>query len=109
MKMTVREFIELWADGTHEDIDVYDNVCEELGIAYVGGETLTKCGEKHFAEVLGYEIDVIEPRTRYEYPVAIVDIDGDDWKHKLKVAKDFFYSAAGYCKDSDYRKWFREV
>ena len=27
MKITVREFIELWADGTHDDIDVYDNVC----------------------------------------------------------------------------------
>lgn len=107
--MTVREFVEMWADGTHDDIDVYDNVCEELGIAYCGGVTLTKCGEKQFAEVLDYEIEVIEPVTKYDSPVAIVDIDDDGWEHKLRVAKNFFYSAAGYCKDSDYRKWFREV
>lgn len=109
MKMTVREFVEMWTDGTHDDIDVYDNVCEELGIAYCGGITLTKCGEKQFAEVLDYEIEVIEPVTKYDSPVAIVDIDCDDWEYKLRRAKDFFYSAAGYCKDSDYRKWFREV
>lgn len=107
--MTIREFIEMWADGTHEDIDVYDNVCEELGIAYCGGTTLTKCGEREFAEVLNYKIEVIEPVTRYDSPVAIVDIDDDDWEYKLRRAKNFFYSAAGYCKDSDYRKWFREA
>lgn len=109
MKMTVREFVERWADGTQDDIDVYDNVCEELGIAYCGGATLTKCGEKKFAEVLEYEIEVIEPKCKYDCPVAIVDIDDDDWEKKLKRAKEFFYAAAGYCPDRDYRKWFKEA
>ena len=106
MKMTVREFIELWADGTHDDIDVYDNVCEELGIAYCGSIELTKAGEEHFKEVLDYEIEI---ETNPRYSVAIVDVDKHDWKSRLKKAKEFFYSAAGYCKDSDYKVWFREA
>ncbi len=104
--MKISEFIELWADGAHEDIDVYDNVCEELGIAYCGGIELTKAGEEYFKEVLDYEIEI---ETNPRYSVAIVDVDKRDWKSRLRKAKEFFYSAAGYCKDSDYRKWFREV
>lgn len=105
-KMTVRQFIAKWADGTQDDIDVYDNVCEELGIAYCGGIELTKAGEEQFKEVLDYEIEI---ETNPRYSVAIVDVDKHDWKSRLKKAKEFFYSAAGYCADTDYEKWFKEV
>lgn len=110
MKTTIRKFVKMWEDGTHDDIDVYDNVCEELGIAYCGGYKLTKEGEKQFAEVLDYSIEIVEPVTKYDYPIAIVDVDGDEgiWQKKLKKAKEFFYSVAGYCADSDFNKWFIE-
>ena len=105
MKMTVGDFIEMWADGTHEDIDVKDNVCEELYIAYDGTQ-LTKTGKEHFKEVLEYEIDVdTDPR----WPEAVIDVDGDEgvWQHKLAQASALFYSMAGYCKDTDWDKWFK--
>lgn len=104
MRMTVEEFIELWANGTHDDIDVYDNVCEELAIAYCGTQ-LTEAGKEQFKEVLGYEIDVdTDPR----WPQAVIDVDGDEgvWQHKLAQASALFYSIAGYCKDTDWNKWF---
>lgn len=96
--MKVKEFI------TNEwDLDVYDNVYDEIGIAFCGPLELTKGGEKKFAEVLEYEI---EPELKYH--CAFLDIDYDDWKDRLKKAKEFFYSAAGYCDDGDYQKWFKE-
>ena len=102
--MTVKEFVELWADGTHEDIDVYDNVCELLAIAYCGTQ-LTKAGEEHFKEVLDYEILVMPVHN-----IAVIDVDGPEgvWQKKLKIAKEFFYSAAGYCAETDYDKWFKD-
>lgn len=108
MKMKVKEFIKMWEDGTHNDIDVYDNVCEELGIAFCGGYKLSKEGREKFKEALEFEIDVDEdPR----YPVAVVDVDGDEgvWQKKLKQAKELFYSLAGYCDDELFNKWFIEL
>lgn len=98
--MKVRDFIK-----REEDIDVYDNVCEELGIAFCGPLRLKKEGEEKFDEVLDYDIEInVGPR----YSVAIIDIDKDDWERRLKKAKEFFYAAAGYCADEDYQKWFEE-
>lgn len=104
MRMTVAEFLELWADGEHEDIDVYDNVCEELAIAYCGTQ-LTEAGKEQFKEVLEYEIEVdTDPR----WAQATVDVDEAEgvWQHKLAQASALFYSMAGYCKDTDWNKWF---
>ena len=102
--MKIKDFINLWADGTRDDIDVYDDVCEELGIAYCGGYKLTKEGEKEFKEVLEYDILV-------GGGVAIVHVDDEEgiWQKKLKNAKRFFYAAAGYCNCDDYDRWFVEV
>lgn len=106
--MTVREFIERWADGTQDDIDVYDNVCEELGIAFCTGIDLTAEGKKQFAEVLDYNIEIVEDPF---CPVAVVDVNGPEgvWQKKLRNAKKFFYAAAGYCADEDYQRWFKET
>lgn len=104
--MKVKEFIEMWADGTHNDVDVYDDVCEEIGIAYCGEIKLTKEGKEEFEDVLDYEIDPDE-----ENYIAIIHVDDEEgiWQKKLKKAKQFFYSAAGYCADEDYQKWFAEA
>ena len=97
--MKIREFI-----NREDDIDVYDDVCEALGIAFCGPLKLTAEGKREFADVLDYDIDADEA-----YCCATVHIDGPDWKSRLKRAKTFFYAAAGYCADSDYQKWFKEV
>lgn len=89
------------------DIYVYDDVCEELEIALRGPMELTAEGEKEFAEVLDYDITIYN-LSRGGYQVVSVHVDGDDWKKKLRKAKKFFDSAAGYCDVNDYEKWFKE-
>lgn len=103
-EITVRDFIKI-----EEDIDVYDNVCEELGIAFCGPMELTEQGLEKFKEVLNYKITIY--RDPYSGDCAVLDIDSDDektWKKKLKKASEFFYSLAGYCSEENYEKWFKE-
>lgn len=98
--MKVKDFLKLDCD-----IDVYDDVCEELGIAFCGPMELTDEGAEHFAEALEYEIEINDD-------VAIVHVDDDEdkvWKRKLRKAKELFEGLAGYCAADDYDRWFREV
>ena len=97
--MKVRDFIKM-----ETDIDVYDDVTEELGIAFCGPCYLSEAGKNRFAEVLDYDI-VIQDDCAV---VCIDDTEDKVWKHKLKVAKDFFESAAGYCDADDYDRWFSD-
>ena len=99
--MKIREFIKL-----NCEIDVYDDVCEELAICFCGPQGLTKEGEEHFAEVLDYEIEFDFSGDLYTAAVKVDGDDGNKWKKRLRKAKEFFYSAAGYCADEDYQKWF---
>ena len=96
--MKVREFIK-----QETDIDVLDDVTEELNLAFVGPLELTAEGEKEFAEVLDLDIKIVDN-------VAILNVDApeDAWKPRLRAAKYFFWSAAGYCADEDWHKWFIE-
>lgn len=100
-KMKVKDFI-----AKDYDIDVYDNVCEELGIAKCGAYSLTDEGKQEWADVLEYDIEVYE-----ENCCAVVDVDGNEgvWQKKLRRAKNFFYSLAGYCSEENYDKWFIEI
>lgn len=104
--MTIRDLI-----NQDIDIDVYDDVCEELGIAFCGPQELTEEGKREFEDIMDYEV-VINPKSYGGLPAAIICIDDEEdavWKHRLKRAKTFFYSAAGYCSVSDYEKWFIET
>ena len=97
--MTVRDLIE-----QEIDIDVYDDVCESLAIAFCGPMELTDAGLKKFGEVLDYPVSL-----RDGYAVVKVDDPEDKvWKARLKKAKALFDSMAGYCADSDYKKWFKQ-
>lgn len=91
------------------DVDVYDDVCEEIGIAFCGPLELTEEGRKHFEPVLDYRVQV---RYASGYPeIATVFVDDKDdkvWKERLRNAKEFFDAAAGYCASSDYDRWFKE-
>jgi hypothetical protein len=97
-QMTVKNLI-----SQEIDIDCYDDVCEELGIAFCGPMQLTKAGLAKFAEVLTYPVTLTND-------CAIIHIDDKEgvWQKKLRKAKEFFYSLAGYCSSDDYEKWFIE-
>ena len=87
-------------------VDVYDDVCEELGIAFDGPMLLTDEGKKKFGEVLNYEVSLVNGG---EYVNAIVHIDDEDenvWERRLRKAKELFEGMAGYCACEDYDKWF---
>ena len=99
--MTIEEFIK-----QDIDIDVYDTMTDDIGIAFVGPQELTDAGREHFAPVLAMEIEVKDaPGWGL---TAYVNIDGDGWKKKLRQAKELFDAAAGYCSAADYEKWFKE-
>lgn len=100
--MTIRDLIQ-----QEIDIDVYDDVCEELSIAFCGPQPLTPEGEQHFADIMDYEVELILSSSYGD--VAIVKIDDPNeavWEERLRKAKEFFESAAGYCPCSDYDRWF---
>ena len=101
--MTVRDLIE-----QDVDIDVYDNVDESLSIAFVGPLKLTREGEDEFVDVLGFEIEIHNDGAGYSYAEVKVDDTEGVWQRKLKRAKEFFESAAGFCSESNYDLWFEE-
>ena len=81
------------------DVDVYDNICESIAIAFVGPIELTETGKEQFGETLDLEVEI-------SGDTATVIIPETDWTHKLKNAKQFFYAAAGYCSIENTEKWF---
>ena len=99
--MTIRDLIQM-----EIDIDVYDDVCEELSIAFCGPQPLTEEGKKKFADIMDYPVKI--SNSSYG-TIAVVNIDDPDekvWTRRLAKAKKFFDSAAGYCACSDYDRWF---
>ena len=84
------------------DIDVYDDVTEELGIAFCGPLALTAEGLEKFQDVLDYGISIHEG-----YVIVNVDAGGSGWKTRLRKAKEFFEAAAG--PEEDYSRWFKEA
>ena len=104
--MTVKDLLPM-----EIDIDVYDDVCEDLGIAFCGPCVLTDAGREEFKEVMDYEITLV-PHSYGGCPAYIVHVDDADdrvWKHKLRKAKKFCDSFAGYCSCEDFEKWFADV
>ena len=83
------------------DIDVYDNVCESLAIAFVGPAKLTPAGQEVFADVMDLPVHLMSDH-------AVVDVDGPEgvWQRRLQLAKRLFHSLAGYCSEADYDRWF---
>lgn len=99
--MKVREFIK----GEY-DMDVYNDVTDDWAICACCPINLTEAGEKKFAEVLEYEVEVIE--DPYYGPHAVVCVDGDNWNRCLTKVMEFFDSAAGYCTTEEWDEWFKE-
>lgn len=92
------------------DIDCYDNVVEEMGIAYCGPMALTEEGQKEFSDVMEYECEILPDPIGYD--VCIVKVDDDPnipWREKLNKVNRFFKAIAGYCDCDDYDKWFTDI
>lgn len=83
------------------DIDVYDDVCEELSIAFCGPLHLTVDGYAQFSGALDLPVEFFG-----DHAIVHVDGPGNSWRKRLEVALDLFESAAGYCTDDEYRRWF---
>ena len=84
------------------DVDVTDDVCEELYIAFCGPIELTDAGKEHFSKALTLDITL-------DCDIAVVHVDGGEgeWQKNLKAAKALFESAAGYCAARNWDKWFK--
>ena len=97
------------------DVDVYDNITEELAIAFCGAVELTDEGKFYFEVILNRDVELYE-----ENGVAIVDCDDEFFPNErgvsglttnefyLDMAKELFYSAAGYCTEEKYNRFFKE-
>lgn len=95
--MFTKEFYDKYGD-----IDVYDDVCEELGIAFCGA-LLTDEGKEHFAMVLYDEAEINDG-------VAVVLLDcmaEGKWQKHLRMLEELFEGVAGYCAEDDWNKWFK--
>ena len=88
------------------DIDIEDNVCQEIGLAFVGPIELTKEGKEKFKDVLEYEVRLYE-----EESWASVKCNDQEpeikWLTKFKKVQEFFKACAGYCSAKDFDKWFK--
>lgn len=101
------------------DIDAYDDVCEELSIAFCNpfdddevhewSEYLTEYGMEKFGEVLDYPMHINPYDCGYAMPCAIIHVDDEEgvWQKKLRKAKSFFYACAGYIACDEYEKLFK--
>lgn len=98
--MKLREFI-----GIGQDTDIYDDVYDGIGICFCGALKLKKEGQKRYANILDLDVEMV---GNYEAVIHIDDPDEDIVKARYRLAKDFFWSAAGYCADDDCHKWFKD-
>lgn len=102
-RMTIRELMKYEAD-----VDVYNNITDDEAICLCCPLELTEEGLKEWGDVLDY---IVETTTDGDYSYAICFCDDNPavkWQTKKKRLTNFLWSAAGYCSDKDYNKWFME-
>lgn len=94
--------------STDVDIDITNNVTDDFAAAFVGPLKLTEDGEKEFADVLDY--DVVLSDGCAEIIVHRPDDDAlnniIEWRMRWFKASRFFNSAAGYCSEEHFKRWF---
>lgn len=99
-RMTIRELI-----GYEIDVDVANNVTDSLDMCLCCPMQLTEEGEEEWGDVMKYVINVYGEDN---YAECIVDDEEPKipWNKKLRRLNNFLNSAAGYCSEEDYEKWF---
>lgn len=101
--MKVKDLLEM-----EISVDVYDNVCDELAIAFEGPMELTEAGLEKFGEVLEYDVTFSNSGNFINAIVDVDDEDEDEFERKLAAAKELFESMAGWCTMEEGREWFKE-
>lgn len=102
-RMTIRELMKY-----EIDIDVYNNITDDEAVALVCPMELTEEGDKEWGDVLDYIVEV-STEGNYPYAICICDDNPDiKWQIKKKRLTKFLWSAAGYCSEENYNKWFKE-
>ena len=97
--MTIREFLK------HDyGRDIYIDGLDDLGVGYEGPIGLKPEGEKQFAFLLDFKIEVEEGEDALNAWVVIPDVY-DLEKMGDKVIR-FFWYIAGNCLDEDWERWF---
>ncbi len=91
------------------DIDVYNDVIDDLGIALCGPTKLTEKGEQEFKEALDLPVEILDPDTPYQRVMVMID-DPDEaiWKRRRRILRKFLWSAAGYVDEELFNEWFEE-
>ena len=91
------------------DIDVYNDVIDDMGIALCGPTKLTEKGEQEFKEVLDLPVEIIDPDTPYQTVMVKIDDPYEEvWKRRRRILNKFLRSAAGYVDEELYNEWFEE-
>ena len=91
------------------DIDVYNDVIDDTGIALCGPTKLTDKGEQEFKEALDLPVEILDPDTPYQRVMVMID-DPDEavWKRRRRILRKFLWSAAGYVDEKLFNEWFEE-
>ena len=95
---TIRELLKV-----EIDIDVYDSLTEELGIAFCGPIQLTEAGIEKFGDLLDFRVEIT--KNKYVFQALV---DAQNTKEVRRLC-ELFESMAGYCSESDYNKWFQDA
>ena len=100
--MKVKDFI-----SQEIDIDTY-NTYTDYVICFCGPCKLTAEGKKEFADILDLDVVICEYTNGYEKWAEIIIPNNEEEEKVYKIVKHFLASAAGYCSESNYNKWFKE-
>ena len=104
--MTLKEFI---LGNEEQDIDVYNDVWDDEGVAICLPLHFTDECLREFADVLELEVEV-KPQWGYESLVVQLDKLPDNEQSKMRRRLNvFLWAQAGYCSCEDWDKWFKEI
>ena len=102
--MTIKEMLTEEFAEQYGDLDIYNDVTDSMAPCFCGPIELTDEGKEYFKNVLELDIEVNDCCA-----AVLVDDYGDSWSRAWGEAREFFSAAAGYCSESNYKRWFKEV
>lgn len=102
--MSMREFIRTMSN----DIDVYNNVTDEIGVCYCPPMEFTEEGEREFRWTLDNVSLSVNESEQWAEVICDDDEEHYKWQYKKRKAFDLLWAMAGYCNENDYNKWFKE-
>ena len=86
-------------------VDISDDVCESLYIAFDGPCHLTEAGKAEFEPIM--DLPVYFNEAKCWASIHVDDVEGV-WQKKLRLAKKLFVGFAGYISDTEYTRLFKE-